>query len=306
MKIAVLGSGAMGCLYGGTLAEAGHDLWLIDVWKEHIDAIKAKGLSIEGISGDRVIKGIKATTNPEDVGIAEVVLVFVKATITEHAVRGAASLIGDETIILTLQNGLGNIEKISRAAGEGKVIAGVTGHGSTMLGPGSIRHAGKGYTSIGELDGSITERVKVLARVLNDAGFPTDVADNVLGLIWGKLMANIGINALTALTGLKNGKLLELRELEELLELAVAEAAAVAEAKNIKLPYEDAVVHAKNIASLTGANNSSMLQDVTNKKMTEIDVINGAIVKEGEKLGIPTPANKVLTNLISAIQKTYN
>lgn len=306
MKIAVLGAGAMGSVYGGALAEAGHDVWMVDVWKQHVDAINTDGLKIEGVSGDRVIRNIKAASNPDDVGVSDLVIVFVKATITEQALRGATSLIGDNTIVLTLQNGVGNVEKISSVIGEDKVIAGVTGHGSTMLGPGSIRHAGKGDTNIGELDGRITDRVSALAKAFNDAGFPTHVADNVLGLVWGKLMANIGINALTALTGLKNGQLLDFKETEELLEMAVTEAAEVAKRKNIKLPYDDAVAHTKKIAQLTAANRSSMLQDVTNKRMTEIDVINGAIVKEGELLGIPTPINKAITNLISVIQKNYN
>lgn len=306
MKIAVLGAGAMGCLYGGALAEAGHEVWLIDVWKQHVDTINRNGLKIEGVSGKRIIKDIKATTKPEDVGKADLVIVFVKATLTGEAVKGSVTLIGDNTTFLTLQNGLGNIEKISEVAGRERVIAGVTAHGSTMLGPGHIRHAGRGDTSIGELDGKITERVKNLSGVFNEAGFHTHVVDNVIGMIWSKLMANIGINALTALTGLQNGQLLEFRETEELLELAVKEAAEVAGKKGIKLQCEDPVEYTKKVCKLTAANRSSMLQDVMNKRTTEIEVINGAIVREGENLGVPTPINKTLTNLISVIQKSYN
>lgn len=304
MKIAVLGSGAMGCLYGGTLAEAGNEVCLIDVWKEHVEAINKSGLKIEGISGDRVIKCVKSTTTPEDFGAADLLIVFVKATLTKEAIRGAVSLIGENTLILTLQNGLGNIEKISEVIGEEKIIAGTTAHGSTMLGPGHIRHAGTGDTKIGELDGSISERVQKLAKVFNDAGFPTQVADNVKGLIWDKLMANIGINALTALTHLQNGRLLEYKETEELLELVVKEAAEIAKKENIKLEH-DPVETAKKVAKLTAANRSSMLQDVSRKRMTEIAVINGAIVEKGEEYGVPTPVNKVLSNLISVIQRTY-
>lgn len=305
LKIAVLGAGAMGCLYGSKLAESGQDVWLIDVWKEHVEAINENGLKIEGISGDRVVTNIKATTDPKDVGIADLVIVFVKATITDTALKGAVSLIGKDTIVLTLQNGLGNIEKISSVVGREKVVAGVTAHGSTMLGPGRIRHAGTGDTNIGEIDGTVTDRVKGLAEVFNKAGFKTNVVDNVLGLIWGKLMANIGINALTALTGLKNGQLIKFKETEELLELAVMEAAEVAKRKGIKLNHDDPVAYTKKVCELTADNKSSMLQDVSNKRKTEIEVINGAIVKEGEKLGVPTPINKALTNLISVIQQNY-
>ncbi|MGI6789758.1 2-dehydropantoate 2-reductase [Aminobacterium sp. EBM-42] len=305
MKIAVLGSGAMGCLYGGKLAEAGYDVTLIDVWKDHIDAINNRGLHIEGIEGERTVRSIRAVSSAEEAGPCDLLIVFVKATLTAQAVESARGIIGERTSILTLQNGLGNVEKISAVVEEEKVIAGVTGHGSTLLGPGKIRHAGQGVTVIGELNGAVDERLRCIGAVLEKGGFDVKLSQNVMGLIWGKLLVNIGINALTAITGLKNGRLVDFSETDELLRSAVEEAVAVAKGKGVILEGEDPVEHARNVARLTATNRSSMLQDVSNKRKTEIDVINGAIVQEGKRLGIPTPVNKVLYNLVSVKEKTY-
>lgn len=305
MRIVILGSGAMGSLYGGKLAEAGFDVVLTDIWKEHIDTVNTSGLSIEGLGGDSVIRSVKGVTRPEDAGKADLVIVFVKATATEEAMKGAMCILGPETVVLTLQNGLGNVEKLTAAAGGSRVIAGITGHGCTLLGPGRIKHAGQGETIIGEPGGVITERLRNIGAVLEKAGFAVKFSNNVLGLIWGKLFANIGINALTAITGLKNGRLLDFAETSRLMELAVKEAMEVAERKGIILEIDDPVEHARTIARLTAGNRSSMLQDVSAGRQTEIDVINGAIVQEGEKLGIQTPVNMVLTNLVRARQKSY-
>lgn len=304
-RIAVLGSGAMGCLYGGMLAEAGCDVVLIDVWKKHIDAINASGLKIEGLSGDRTVRNIRGVTDPAEVGVADLVIVFVKATMTEQAMRDAIPLVGKNTTILTLQNGLGNVEKLCGVVDVSHVIAGTTGHGSTLVGPGHIRHAGMGDTVIGEPDGRRSDRIEALAALFGKAKFSTHISENVMGLIWTKLIVNIGINALTAITGLANGRLVDFPETEELMTMAIGEACAVAKAKGIRFEVDDPAEHTKQIARKTAANRSSMLQDVTAKRPTEVSVINGAVVDEGKRLGIPTPVNVVLTDLVLVKQKTY-
>lgn len=306
MKVVVLGAGAMGSLYGGLLADSGNEVWLLDVWKEHVDTINEKGLTIEEKGIYRMIKNIRATTDPGDIGTADLLIVFVKSTVTKKAVRDAISLVGDGTAVLTLQNGLGNIEKIEEVVGKGKVMGGVTSHGSTLLGPGRIRHAGEGDTYIGELDGRISERLQRIVEAFNKAGIRSEVSDDILSLIWGKLLVNVGINALTAITGLRNGQLIEYSGTEEILELAVKEALDVASARDIRIQYQDPIGHVKDVCRLTAQNKASMLQDMLNKRKTEIDMINGAIVREGENAGIPTPVNKVLTNLISVMQDTYD
>ena len=303
MKIAVVGAGAMGCLFGGLLADVGNEVHLVDVWQEHVDTINQKGLQISGLSGDRRITSIRATTNPADVGICRLVIVFVKASATRAAVEHAQPLLAEDSILLTLQNGLGNVETISSIVGPDKVIAGVTGHGSTLLAPASIHHAGQGTTVIGSVSQASDDRLEMIRTTFQKAGIETETDQNVMGLIWGKLMANIGINALTAITGMTNGQLLEYPETEELLEEAVQEAMAVARRKNILLKEPDPVAYVKKVCRATAENRSSMLQDIQRGKLTEIDVINGAVLQEGIILGMATPVNKTLTLLVKAMEK---
>jgi 2-dehydropantoate 2-reductase len=278
---------------------------LVDVWKEHMDAVNIEGLKIEGERGSRIVKNIRGVTNPAEAGPVDLVIVFVKATMTEQAMGGALCLVGEDTTVLTLQNGLGNVEKLCAVVEPSRVVAGTTGHGSTLVGPGHIRHAGAGDTVVGQPNASGAGRAEALAAFFNEAKLVTRVSANVMGLIWTKLIVNVGINALTAVTGLKNGRLADFPETAELMKAAVAEACAVAEAKGIRFEVDDPLEHTMQIARRTGANRSSMLQDVTAKRQTEVSVINGAIVEEGKKLGIPTPVNAVLTNLVLTRQKTY-
>jgi 2-dehydropantoate 2-reductase len=295
----------MGSLFGGMLAKAGNEVWLVDVWAEHVEAINQRGLRLSGIGGSRAVKHLKATVAAGDVGPSDLVLVFVKSPVTETAVSQAGSLFGRSTLALTLQNGLGNVERIASVIPRQQIIAGITAQGATVLGPGRVRHAGEGVTTIGELEGTSSPRVQSVADTFNEASIQTQTSDNVLGLIWGKLLVNVGINALTALTGLKNGQLLDFSETGDLLEMAVQEALRVVEAHGIRLPFDDPVAHTKAIARATAENRSSMLQDVSHQRPTEIDMINGAIVREGAALGVETPVNRTLTHLVRLMEKTY-
>ena len=304
MKIAVLGAGAMGSLYGAKLsANYKNDVHLIDVWKDHIDAINSHGLQME--EGDDVLlyENLKGHTSSEEAGVCDLVIVFVKSTATKTTVESNAAVFGPDTVALTLQNGLGNIEQISGVIGAERVIAGTTAHGATMLSPGKIRHAGKGKTIIGELGGHESDRIRKMAAVLEDAGMETVISGNVLGRVWDKLLVNVGINALTGITKLYNGQLLDYPEIEELLEKAVSEGVAVAWAKGIRLGFDDPVAHTKDLCRATAANKSSMLQDILNGRQTEIEMMNGAIVREGKALGIETPVNLALTNLITYLSR---
>lgn len=302
MKIAVLGAGAMGSLYGAMLAEAGEDVWLVDVWADHIDAVNKSGLTISSDEGDRKV-AIRAATDPAAFGPAEMVLVFVKSYVTAAAMRGAMALVGKKTMVLTLQNGVGNVEQLGSVVGRERVLAGTSGFGGTMLGAGHIRHAGTGDTMLGEITGERTPRLEELNRVFDRSGLRPKITDNVQGVLWTKLMVNVGINALTALTRVKNGQLLNIPELTILMEMAVGEALVVARQKGIRLIPDDPLSHVKGIARATGNNISSMRQDVERGRPTEIDVINGAVVREGAALGVPTPLNQVLTLLIKSLEK---
>lgn len=304
MKIAIVGAGAMGCLYGAMLSTVPkNQVYLLDVWKDHVDTINAQGLMMEEQENFTNYNSIIASSDAESVGPCDIVIVFVKSTLTSLAVKSNLAVFGSNTIILTLQNGLGNANLIREAVGNNNVIVGTTAHGANMLGPGKVRHAGSGKTIIGEIDGNLSSRIEKVYLVFKEAGIDTDISYNVLGLVWDKLLVNVGINALTGITQLNNGDLLKYQEIEEILEAAVKEAMDVAIAKEIKLCYVDSVAHTKEVCAATAANKSSMLQDVINHKLTEIDMINGAIVREGKIMRIDTPVNMVLTNLIKFIQK---
>lgn len=305
MKIAIVGSGAMGCLFGAKLStNPNNEVYLIDVWQDHIDSINSNGILMEENGEQLVFDRVKSVADSSTVGHCDLAIIFVKSTLTKTAVEMNKAVFGTETVAITLQNGLGNVDIISDLIGKENVIAGTTAHGATVLGPGLIKHAGIGKTIIGELDGAITPRIESIMALLNEAKMESDITDNVIGNIWDKLLVNVGINALTAITKLHNGELLDYPETEKILEDAVLEAQAVANAKGIKLNFNDSVGHTKDVCKATFSNKSSMLQDILNHRQTEVDMINGAIVKAGLEAGVETPVNSVLTGLIKVLQKT--
>jgi 2-dehydropantoate 2-reductase len=303
MKIAVMGSGAMGSLFGCLLSEAGEDVTLIDIWKEHIDAMNRRGLKITGVSGDRIVR-VKATSNPSKVGPVDLTLIFVKSYDTRKVTTDALPMVGPDTIFLTLQNGLENFEQIAEVIGSDRVMAGSTTHGSTLIGPGEIYHAGSGVTVIGEISGEITDRVKTIANTFNRAEIETEVSQNIVGVIWGKILINVGINAFTALTRMRNEELLKFPEIECVIRKAVEEAVEVAKKAGVKLDVEDPVGEVFKVARITAKNKSSMLQDIERGRKTEIDAINGAIVRIGKKYGFETPVNETLTAAIKGLEFT--
>ena len=305
MRIAIVGAGAMGSLYGGVLAENGHEVIFIDPYREHMQAVRENGLTIVKEGQSRVIRGMCAVEDAEGLDPVELLIVFVKSTLTGEAVRANRHLAGKDTMVLTLQNGLGNIEQLESVVDRSQILAGTSANGASLEGPGSIRHAGWGGTTIGEPDGTHSERIRRLADILGTGELgPVTVSDNVLGLIWDKLIANVGINPLTALTRLRNGELLEHPELEDWMESLVQEAAAVAQAEGIRLSMADPAGHCRSIAQATAGNISSMLADVLRNKRTEIDSINGAVVRIGKRHGIETPANALVTALIRGLEHT--
>lgn len=304
MKTVIMGAGAMGGLFGALLTRSGEDVWLVTTRKEHFDKISQSGITLEE-KGINYQIDVKITLNVGSIGKADLVLYFVKTYQTEKAVFDSLVLEKDDTIFLSLQNGIGNEEVICNKIDRKKVLLGVTNHGATLLGPGYIRHAGWGETHIGELDGRITERLKNVAQMFRKAGIDTVVSDRIYDLIWEKLFINVGINALTALTGLKNGELLDYPEMLQMMELLVNEAIEVAKAKGIKI-QGNPIEKVKRVAELTRENRSSMGQDFDYKRRTEIDSINGAIVREAKALGIDVPYNQAITNLVKVIEKRFD
>ena len=305
MKIAVVGAGAMGSLFGALLAEAGSEVWLYDVWAAHVKAINENGLVIEREGETRALK-IDATTDPDQIGQAELVIIFVKSTQTAAAAETARKLAGSAGAVVTLQNGMGNADILAEIIDPERVLAGTTSHGATMLGPGRIRHAGIGATAIGAW--AATEQGRKRASRISDfftgMGIDSEPVDDVRSVLWNKLLVNIGINAITALTAIKNGRILDLEITRKLSCMAVEEAMEIAGRMNINV-RQDAVDHVYAVAQATSANRSSMGQDVDHKRQTEIGTINGYIVNEAKRLGVQAPVNETLTALIQTLEYHY-
>jgi len=303
MKIVIMGAGAMGSLFGGLLTRGGENVWLLGNKKDQTDMIHSDGLAFEE-KGKLQIIPMKATSDVTSVGSVDLVIFFVKTYDMEKTVSDALVLEREETIFLTLQNGLGNEETICKKIDRKKVLLGVTGHGATQLGPGHIRHAGWGKTTIGELDHQITDRAIRIAQTFCDAGIETEVSSNIHDQVWGKLLINVGINALTALTGFKNGQLLNYPETTSLMEKLVSEAAEVARRKGVRIEGNP-IEKVRKVVEATRENRSSMGQDFDHRRKTEIDAINGAVVREAQPLGIPVPFNQAVTDLVKAIEKSF-
>ena len=269
MKITIVGPGAMGCLLACFLSKSKEEIWLLDKNPERAQKIKEQGLKIEGISGSWQVKVNIAAQAKE---------------ITQPQ----------------------DLEIISEVVGQERVLGGITNQGATLLGPGWVRHAGKAETVIGRLDGRLPVELRFIRELFNQCGLETRLSKDIKSLLWSKLIINVGINALTALTHLHNGKLIEFAGTRKILEEAVNEAVRVAKKKRIKLIYDDPLSKVEAVCEATAANVSSMLQDVLRRKPTEIDFINGAIVRQAQALNLPTPVNSVLTNLVKTIEASYN
>ena len=303
MKVVIVGSGAMGSLFGGRLAASGAEVVLYDVFAEHVLAVRSKGLAIEdAATGAVTVTNPGASTDVADCRGADVLVIFVKSTATEEAARTFRDVAGPGTIALTLQNGLGNEAILRKHFGPERTAAGVTSQGATFLEPGKIRHAGKGPTHLGMADGR-NEKLASFAARLAAAGVETHLEADVASRVWSKLVVNVGINALTALVGQPNGRLLETEETRAFMADLVAEAVAVARARGIALTYADPLATVMEVAKKTGANRSSMLQDFDRGRDSEIDFINGAVVREAAAAGIPVPANTAVTRLVRAVER---
>ncbi len=303
MRIAVVGAGAMGSLFGGKLSAVAQ-VTLLDPWAEHVAAMQQGRLCIDELDGSEMSISVNATTDPSAVPEVDLAIIFVKAHATGQASQWTSGFLASDGLALTLQNGVGNAETMAEVLGAGRVVAGVTSHGATLLGPGCVRHAGVGPTHIA-VRPEIADKLAGVASVFEQAGFEVHLSDDLDSLVWGKLIINVGINALTGILRVPNGQLVEIPAASELMARAVQEAVAVCQAKGISLPYDDPLGRVREVARATATNRASMLQDVLRGVPTEIGVINEAIVREGKRLGVPTPVNEFIVTTIRAIEGSY-
>jgi 2-dehydropantoate 2-reductase len=293
----------MGCLFGSRLAPYAQ-VKMLGTWRAGVDAIASQGISVESVQGgvtqDEDRMQVFATIDPSAIGECDLVIVARKSWQTEQAALHAAKILAPEGIVVTLQNGLGNIEKIASVVGADRAALAVTTQGATLVGPGHVRHVGGGPTHIGATPAT-RRRLESVTELFKRAGFETYLAEDVESLLWGKLVANCGINALTAILRVPNGELLARHDAEVLMMRAAEECAAVARAKGVTADFADGRERVREVARLTAANRSSMLQDLLRDAPTEIDAINGAVAFEGARLGVPTPTNEMLWRLVRAL-----
>ncbi len=298
MLIRIVGPGAIGCLLGAFLARSDHDVVMIDHRAERAELVASRGILVTGMSGDFSVR-VDATVDTARAGDADLVMICVKSYDTAIAVAGLPQDLPPNCAILTLQNGLGNVELIAERFGAERAYAGTTALGATLLGPGHVRHSGKGVTVVGRFDGAPDENVARIVTALNDAGLEARATADVNLALWNKVIVNAAINPLTALTGVRNGRLVDIPEARALLAQVVRECAEVARIKGVT---DDPLPRVEEVCERTAQNVSSMLQDIMKGKRTEIGSINTAISTEAERQRIAAPISLVLTELVNVLE----
>jgi len=304
IRVAVLGAGAVGCFFGGMLARAGHRVTLIGR-PVHVDAFKKSGLHFEGLKFDEHI-AVDASTEAGAVRGARLVLFCVKSTDTEPAAAQIAPFLAADAIVVNLQNGVDNTERIQEILRSARilcpVVPAVVYVATEMAGPGHLKHHGRGDLVIGSLDGNISsELLQNLKVQFEKASIPVQISDNVAGELWAKLVVNCAYNALSAITQLPYGKLIEGAGIRETMRAVVEETLAVAKASGVRMA-PGMLARVYKIAEAMPTQFSSTAQDLARGKPTEIDHLNGYVVRRGEALGIPTPANQVLHALVKLLE----
>ncbi|MEZ0395593.1 MAG: 2-dehydropantoate 2-reductase [Anaerolineales bacterium] len=296
IPILILGSGALATLFAARLAAGGMPVTLLGGWPEGLAALRRHGARLVGEDGRELAFPVQVAERPQACAPASHALVLVKAWQTDEAARRLSVCLRPDGLAVSLQNGLGNRQRLAAALGSERVGLGVTTLGATLLGPGRVRPGGEGPVWLER-----HPRLGPLAAALQESGFEVRLVEDAEALVWGKLVINAAINPLTALLGIPNGELLNRPAARRQMAALAVEAAAVAAALGISLPFADPVAAAEQVARQTAANHSSMLQDVRRGAPTEIDSICGEIVRLGERLGIPTPLNRRMWRQIRAL-----
>lgn len=296
MRIAIMGTGAMACLFGARLAPRA-DVILIGTWDDQVKTLNRDGLRIHEPDGSMTQHALRASSSGADAAPADVAILLTKAPRTARAAREAASALAPDGIVLNLQNGIGHEAVLGQHLDLERVTAGIAFEGAWVPGPGEIVYAG-GYGITVGVTPATRDRLETLAPLLDAGGIPCELVEDVRGAVWGKLAVNAGINAITALTGFRNAEVMDHPEALAVATDAAHEAQAVAEQMGIALPYPDAAEQMRKVVAGTPDNQTSMLQDMLRGVPTEVDVINGAVVTYGEQVSVPTPVNLTLMRLI--------
>ncbi len=308
MRIAIVGAGVIGTIFAYIFGKK-HDVTLVEVVKEKVDLYRKEGYTIIMPDGKEVhVDDVSITNDPKEVGVVDLVQISVKGYATEAATKGALPMIGDDTMVLSVQNGLVH-DIIASVVGKEKVIAGITAHSGMPVKPNVIRYVG-GYGPlliIGKYDKKPNDRFNWIVEELKKTGEEIVVVDDIEPVIWKKLVANVACNPVAAITGMTSVEALACEDTKALIKMLAEEVVEVAKAKGIYFPeMENIAEFVYEAFAGTKDNKVSMLQDVENKRRTEIDTLNGAIVREGEKLGVDVKANKVITHIVRSLEFMYD
>jgi 2-dehydropantoate 2-reductase len=303
VKIAIVGTGAMGSVYAGLFASAGHEVWAIDRWREHVDAMRAKGLRLEGASGDRTIK-VNATTDAREAGACDLVILATKAMHVAQAAESVKALLGKDTPVLSIQNGLGGPDTAAGILGRERVMVGVVGgFGASMRGPGHAHHNGMELVRLGEFGGPVTPRLRKVEETWRGAGFRVKVFDDIDQLVWEKLICNCAYSGPCGISERTTGEVMDDPDLSQISAACAAEAYTVARAKSVKLDFTDPVAYVRDFGSKIPKARPSVLLDLLAKRKSEIDVINGSIPRVAKEIGLAAPVNEAVTQLVRAKER---
>ncbi len=299
MKIAIVGTGAMGSVYAGLLGKAGHEVWAIDVWDEHVDAIARSGLSVTGASGSYVVDGLKVGRAPEEAGSCDVWVIATKAQQVGEVAARIAPLLQPDSVVMAFQNGLGSGERVARHLPKEQILLGIAeGFGSSIPRPGHVHHEGMRLIRIGEMEGGMTERLQRIEHAWRAAGFNVKAFPDVNLMIWEKFLCNVTLSAPCAVFDVTVGQLMANSESWAVALGCTMEAYRVGVAKGIPFAFDDPQRYVTEFAATISNASPSMRLDHRAHRPSEVDVINGQVVELSGELGLSAPYNQTLCAIL--------
>lgn len=299
-KVAIVGCGAMGSVYAALMADAGHEIHAVTLWPDHAEAMAQHGLRVEGASGDRTVR-LHATTTADGIGLCDLVIIATKAFDVEAAARSALPLLAPNTVVQSIQNGLGSADRVAPIVGRDRLAVGVVGgFGASLRAPGHVHHNGMEMVRFGSYAGLPRERLAASAAIWESAGFKVALFDDLRRMVWEKLIMNVTFSGTCCLTGMTIGEVMRSEHAWRVARGCAEEAVAVAKAVGIRLEVGDPIEHIRRLGGKIGAARPSMLLDHLARRRSEIDVINGSIPREGVKIGVATPVNDTVVALVKA------
>ena len=307
MKIAIIGAGAMGSIYASFLARNDNDVLAIDLWEDHLNAIRNNGLRVSGFSGDNIVKNIKVSNNIDDAKDYDLFIIATKASGVGMVASKLSKIISKDAIILTIQNGLGAGERIASYMPTDNILLGVAqGFGAAMLEPGHAHHNNMSMIRIGEMNGGITPRLNDLVKIWCDAGFNTKGFEDIEQLIWEKFVCNVAYSGSCSIFGKTLGQVMNNEYMFNIAKGCALEARKMGDAKKVNFTFDDTINYITDFGKKLLDSKPSMLQDVEAKRLSEVDAINGMVVTLGKELGFETPFNTAVSSIIKAKEDEYS